>query len=125
MNIDSIIYLCVCMWERENIYLHLLFVWYEYNLYSVVSPVVAMVKGQLFLLLQDMQLSQEGLQSVFIPAQPVNCQPSSKNPLLRVCIMSDISYHCMCIHCSTWIVVWGLWVWLLVGIVGQDVYWRG
>jgi hypothetical protein len=34
------------------------------NLYSVGSPAVAVVKGQLFTLLQDVQLSQEGLRTV-------------------------------------------------------------
>lgn len=51
--------MCVCWYVN----LHLLFVCY--NLYSVGSPTVAMVKGQLFMFLQGMQLSQEGLQSVF------------------------------------------------------------
>jgi hypothetical protein len=42
-----------------------------------------MVKGQLFMLLQNMQLSQEGLQSIFIPARTINCRPSSKNPCAK------------------------------------------
>jgi hypothetical protein len=55
--------MCVCVCVCWYVNICLLFVCY--NLYSVGSPAVAVVKRQLFMLLQDMQLSQEGLQSIF------------------------------------------------------------